>query len=133
MSAVIDRHLRFAIGVQARHNGELGMLGCLSSVKKRLGTSTFYFSNNNPNGRYKLILDDPCQREVTRCLLLINRRVNQKITTKQLFDRSQMGNQSCFRNEKINGVPFTWRKTWKLPANGVFEFDFVTLDQRPPS
>jgi hypothetical protein len=96
-----------------------------------MGASAFYFSNLNPTGRYKLKLDDPVQRQVAKSLVFINRRVNKKIAAKEMFDRSQGGNQSCFRNERVNGYKFVWYKAWTPPQSGTFECDFVCLDQRP--
>jgi len=42
-----------------------------------------------------------------------------------------MGNKSFFRNEKINGKSFVMSPEWQLPTNGVFEFDFMYLQDVP--
>lgn len=42
-----------------------------------------------------------------------------------------MGNRSCFRNEKFNTQPFVMSADWILPQAGVFEFDFMMLQDRP--
>lgn len=53
------------------------------------------------------------------------------VEQKLLADRSQAGNKSCFRNEKYNGVRFTYSTEWILPQQGEFEFDFVFLMKKP--
>ena len=54
-----------------------------------------------------------------------------KIQAKERCDRSKKGNQSCFRNESINGFKFEINSHWKLPPTGIFQFDFVTFAQQP--
>jgi hypothetical protein len=84
----------------------------------------------NPTGRYFLKLDNPIQREVAKILLFINKSNYDKIVKGEAFDRSQYGNKSCFRNEKINKGDFKWSPAFVLPVIGNFEFDFFYM---PPS
>jgi Ran GTPase-activating protein (RanGAP) involved in mRNA processing and transport len=131
MGQMADRHLRFAIANHANYKGGAWMQQLQSQVKQSMGTSSFLFSAANPTGHYCLKLDDPVQRQVAKHLLFINQRVNQKIAAKEWTDRSQQGNQSCFRNESLDGFKFKWSKTFRLPSSGLFECDFVALDLRP--
>ena len=97
-----------------------------------MGRDTMYFSSLNPNGRYRLDLSKKVERDVAKTLIAINKRVNAKIVAKERIDRSQVGNQSCFRNERINNFKFVMHvQTWKLPERGIFEFDFQTFDMQP--
>ena len=63
-------------------------------------------------------------------LIVFNKEVSKKIAAGERADRSQMGNKSCFRNEKINAQSFVMNNEWILPENGVIEFDFVLLYDR---
>ena len=38
--------------------------------------------------------------------MVMNKKVFAAIKAKETVDRSQQGNQSCFRNERINGFKF---------------------------
>lgn len=132
MSSIFDSHLRFAIIAQASQHGEELMNTLLSSIKARMGPSTMYWSCFNPNGHYRLDLGNPVERAVAKNLIVINKRNNAAIVAKERFDRSQTGNQSCFRNEKINNIKFSMHvPSWRLPETGVFEFDFQCFDQNP--
>jgi len=71
-----------------------------------MGVSAFYFSVFNPNGRYKLNLNISYQRDIAKVLMVMNKKVFAAIKAKETVDRSQQGNQSCFRNERINGFKF---------------------------
>ena len=53
------------------------------------------------------------------------------VKAKECVDRSQVGNQSCFRNERINNFKFEMSQNWRLPDNGILEFDFVYLIDKP--
>lgn len=112
--------------------GEEEMYTFLTTIKNRLGFNGMYWSSFNPNGRYVLDLSHPVQRDIARSLIAINKRVNAKIVGKERFDRSQNGNQSCFRNERINNLKFVMHvPSWRLPETGIFEFDFQCFDQHP--
>ena len=125
LASIQDRHLRFALGAQASMQGPDSMNQYLSSARKASGPSSMYFSSFNPNGRYRLNLGVYAEREVAKCLVAINKRVNAKIVAKKMCDRSQMGNQSCFRNERVNNCKFVMHvSTWNVPENGIFDFDF---------
>jgi len=53
-----------------------------------MGKEALYFSNFNPNGKYKLDLENPVQRDILKSMILINRKVNAKIVAKECADRS---------------------------------------------
>ena len=106
LSATQDRHIRFAIAAQAYMDSEQLMMMLMSQVKKDMGTSQFYFSVFNPTGRYKLNLNVGYQRDVAKVLMVMNKKVQPMIKAKEITDRSQIGNQSCFRNERINNHKF---------------------------
>ncbi len=91
------------------------------------------FNFFNPNGHYRLNLSVPEQREVAKCILLLNKQVFAKITAGELCDRSQKGNKSYIRNERYSGGAFTWTPEYVLPTAGWFEFDFVYLTPMRPS
>ena len=61
----------------------------------------------------------------------MNKKMYAMIKAKETVDRSQIGNQSCFRNEKINNFKFEMAQNWRLPDNGIFEFDFIYLIDKP--
>jgi len=61
----------------------------------------------------------------------MNKSIFKAIKAKEVVDRSQVGNQSCFRNERINKEKFKMSQTWKLPDQGIFEFDFVWMGPKP--
>jgi len=52
-------------------------------MKDKLGADTLYFSCFNPNGRYRLNLSNPAEREIAKDLIVINRRVEAKIKAKE--------------------------------------------------
>lgn len=61
----------------------------------------------------------------------MNKKLYAMIKAKECVDRSQVGNQSCFRNERVNNFKFEMTANWRLPEQGIFEFDFVYLIERP--
>ena len=71
------------------------------------------------------------QRDVAKVLMVMNKKAYTMIKAKEIVDRSQIGNQSCFRNERINNYKFEMTQTWKLPNTGIFEFDFIHMADRP--
>ena len=95
------------------------------------GSCNFFFSQFNPNGRYKIDLKVDKQREIAKNLILLNKDITARITAKELCDRSQQGNKSCFRNERISGARFEMSNSWNLPDAGIFEFDFVCFGDVP--
>lgn len=104
----------------------------LTDLRKNMGTNAMFYSSFNPNGRYTLDLSNSVQRGVAKNLVAINKRVYAKIMAKEMVDRSQMGNASCFRNEKVGGKKFEMHPLcWRLPTQGVFEFDFQCFDMQP--
>lgn len=64
-------------------------------------------------------------------LIVINKEAFKKIAAGEKADRSQFGNKSCFRNEKINCQSFLMSNEWVLPDQGILECDFVHLQNIP--
>jgi len=128
MNAIQDRHLRFAIAAQVAPEGANAVNRYLSALTSKMGGApVLYFSPFNPNGRYRLDLSNEIERRVAKNLIVINKGIQARIVAKELSDRSKRGNQSCFRNETINGycdkdMDFN---TWAVPQQGIFKFDFV--------
>lgn len=132
MNSIRDCHLKWAIAAQASQNGDDMQNMLLSDIRNKMGQNAMFFSCFNPNGRYRLDLSIPVQRDVAKYLVAINKKVNAKIVAKECADRSQNGNQSCFRNERINGVRFVMHVgSWRIPTTGLFEFDFQCFDMQP--
>ena len=88
LASIQDRHLRFALGAQASMRGPDEMNQYLSNARKASGAGSLYFSSFNPNGRHRLNLAVYAEREVAKCLVAINKRVNTKIVAKKMCDRS---------------------------------------------
>ena len=101
MTKLQDRHNRFMF-IEAYKD-----MGCmmLSRIHKKLGQA-MNFNFWNPSGHYHLNIGVPEQRDVAKILLLLNKQVYNKIVAGELKDRSQFGNKSYMRNEKLNGGPF---------------------------
>lgn len=91
----------------------------------------YFFSFWNPSCRYELNLSNPIERDIAITLIVMNKQVIKRITQGELVDRSQVGNKSCFRNEKHNGMSFVMDPDYQLPETGLFECDFVYLADRP--
>lgn len=87
----------------------------------------YLFNYWNPNGHYELNLANPVERDVAITLIVMNKEAMKRVAAGERADRSQMGNKSCFRNEKFNTKAFIMTGDWVLPQNGVFEFDFMYL------
>ena len=64
-------------------------------------------------------------------LFIMNKEVGKRIAAGEKADRSQMGNKSCFRNEKYNSKLFVMNNEWQVPHNGSFEFDFMMIIDVP--
>jgi hypothetical protein len=87
------------------------------------------FSSLNPTGHYCLNLRNPVHMSIARCLVFLNRLNYERILKKEAFDRSQYGNQSCFRNERHNAKSFRWSPQFVIPTEGTLEFDFVYIQK----
>ena len=104
----------------------------LTRIYNNIGQAlTFNFWN--PTGRYKLNLSIAQQRQVAKVLLLLNKQYYVKVKAGEYKDRSQRGNASCLRNEKVGGGHITWTPDYILPHMGNFECDFVYLAPVQPS
>lgn len=98
----------------------------MSKVAQKMG-SAFMFNYWNANGHYELNLANPVEREVAVTLIVVNKEAGKRIAAGESADRSQMGNKSCFRNERFNSKNFIMSDSWSLPNTGIFEFDFMYL------
>lgn len=79
----------------------------LLHLEKRAGQA-IAFNFWNPSGHYSLDLGIPMQRQVAKCLHLMNKEFYGKCAKGDFADRSKMGNKSCMRNEKIAGKNLIW-------------------------
>ena len=92
----------------------------------------YFFSYWNPNGHYILNLSNKIEREIAITLIVQNKQVIKRISAGERADRSQYGNKSCFRGERLNGQSFqVTQEDWGLTESGVLEFDFINLMDRP--
>lgn len=126
MNRVVDRHNRFGI-ITSFPKGQRFLL---SKIAQKMGRA-FMFNYWNPNGHYELNLAHPMERDIAVTLIVMNKEVMKRIAAGEKADRSQMGNKSCFRNEKYNSKNFVISEGWNLPRNGIFEFDFMYLIDFP--
>ena len=79
----------------------------LSRIYKKMGPA-MNFNFWNPTGHYNLNLGIQEQREIAKIILILNKQVFNLITAGELKDRSQTGNKSYLRNEKLSGGLFQW-------------------------
>jgi hypothetical protein len=82
-NAIADRHNRFAMFQLWPENAAANISKCT----KELGDA-FNFTFFNPTGHYVLNLNQPQQREVAKCLLLLNKINFDRVTKGELKDRS---------------------------------------------
>ena len=73
----------------------------MSKIHYKLGQS-FNFSFWNPTGHYELNIGNPVERDIAISLIVQSKEVYKRIAAGERADRSQMGNKSCFRNERFN-------------------------------
>lgn len=121
---VMNRHFRYDI-FQYLPNIESKQI-----AMKYLGES-YCFTYYNPTGHYKLKLSNKQEREVALTLLMFNHKYKLLVSQGDVTDRSKMGNQSWFRNEKLSGVSFVYTEEFTLPNHGTFECDFIYLINTP--
>ena len=94
----------------------------------------YNFNYWNPNGHYELNLANEVERDIAVTLFIMNKEMSKRVAAGERADRSQMGNKSCFRNEKYNSKLFIIQNDWQIPRSGVFEFDYMQLmDVSPPT
>ena len=103
----------------------------LTRIKSNLGQA-MNFNFWNPQGHYVLNLKVPEQREVANTILLLNKQFFVKVKAGELKDRSQHGNASCLRNEKVAGGAIIWTPDYVLPKMGNFECDFIYMVPNRP-
>jgi hypothetical protein len=78
-----------------------------------------------------LNLSNQIEREIAITILVLNKEAGKKVASGLAADRSKLGNKSCFRNEKHNGMNIVIDSEYHLPESGVLEFDFVYLIDKP--
>ena len=123
-----DQHNRFKIIEHFKSDAQ----SLLTRMHANLGQAMF-FNFWNPSGHYDLNLTVPEQRAVANVILLLNKLFAAKVKTGEYKDRSQKGNASCLRNEKVSGGHFVWTPDYILPKMGNFQFDFVYMTPNRPS
>ena len=64
---------------------------------------SYFFNYWNSNGHYILNLGNKVERDIAITLIVKNKQAVKRIQAGERADRSQFGNKSCFRNERING------------------------------
>ena len=110
LNRIVDRHNRFLL-VSHFLNYQSTLL---TKVYKRM-SQAFQFSFWNPNCHYCLNLQNQVEREIAMTLIVMNKEASKKVASGEKPDRSQMGNKSCFRNEKFNSQIFVMSNEWILP------------------
>ena len=108
MNRIVDRHNRFALISHFPKNQQRTLL---SKISQRMGNA-FYFPYWNPNGHYELNLANQVERDIAITLIVLNKEVMKRVAAGEKADRSQMGNKSCFRNEKFNSKAFIMLGDW---------------------
>jgi len=66
----------------------------------------YNFNFWNPNGHYKLNLANEVERKVATCLFVMNKEAKSLMEQGEMCDRSQHGNKSTWRGERLNGGRF---------------------------
>jgi hypothetical protein len=100
---------------------------------KALGAASFSFTRNNATGNYRLNFEDPVDREL--CLRLVECYNEQRLRLKQLdLDNDSRVNglvrekpERVWRNLKVNGKPFVFDPSWRIPHTGRMQVDFVVI------
>lgn len=101
LNRISDRQNRFTLITHFQNIAKR----LLTKIASKMGDA-FFFSFWNPTSHYALNLANIIEREIAMTIIILNKEVNKQIVGGTLADRSQMGNKSCFRNEKINGMSF---------------------------
>jgi hypothetical protein len=107
MNRVVDRHNRFAM---ISHLPKVQRT-LLTKIYQKMGRA-YSFNYWNPNGHYELNLANPIERDIAITLIVMNKEGMKRISAGEKADRSQMGNKSCFRNEKFNTKAFIMTGEW---------------------
>jgi len=97
-------------------------------VALRRAAKFLSFNAENPTGHYRLDLSNPTDFFLAQRLMLLDRwEIATRLELKRA-DTSRRGTNSCCLNERYQEMPFVEiaLARWKLPENGVFEFDYVT-------
>jgi hypothetical protein len=110
MNRIVDRHNRFALVSHFPKQQK----SLLTKISQRMGGS-YFFNYWNPNGHYELNLANQVERDIAISLIILNKEASKRIAAGEKADRSQMGNKSCFRNEKFNSKLFVMSNDWALP------------------
>lgn len=123
LNCVRDQHAKFFMA--SHFNLNASILPSKSSfltidIKKLMGDA-FNFNFWNPNGHYVLNLSNKVERQVAICLFVMNKEARKAIEEGLLCDRSQHGNKSIWRSEKLNGGRF-------IVSNGKLFFDIRLED-----
>jgi len=89
---------------------------------------------DNPNGHYKLDLENPSDHAVADRLLLLDRWETSIAKRLGRMDCSQRGNHSCIRNEMYQHRPLRVAslQEWNMPEVDQLEFDYSSGKRPPP-
>merc|ERR1719359_2270907 len=92
------------------------------------------FNIENPNGHYKLNLENAADYFVAERLLLLDRWETSVARRLGRADTSQRGNFSQIRNEQFQERPLRVASVqeWNMPEKDVFEFDYSSGKRPPP-
>jgi hypothetical protein len=107
MNKIADRHNRFAMV----SNFPKSQRTLLTKVAQKMGRA-YNFNYWNPNGHYELNRANEVERDVAATLFIMNKEMGKRIAAGERADRSQMGNKSCFRNEKFNTKSYELELLW---------------------
>jgi len=107
-----------------------------AQVEAKLGIVAFTFDPNNATGFHKLNLTNSFQREVMMRLIEIRNSQRKDVSRwKSHLNRGTSSREDLelvFRNLKLNGVPFSYTSSWRVPELGVIEVDFVDVRKPDP-
>jgi len=97
------------------------------AVVRKQTKNAFFFNPLNPTDRYALDLTSPSDRSVAERILTINTWEKQMAMKKDLVDKSEHGTFDCLRNCKLNKLEFIFDSKFRIPPDGMWYFDYVTL------
>jgi predicted nucleic acid-binding protein len=78
-----------------------------ATVRHILG-ELYYFNEENPTGHYRLNLERKYDCSLADKILELNNEERVLRLRRNYADTSQRGNLMNFRNESLNGTPFSW-------------------------
>ena len=128
MPKIRDRHNRFKLIGHFKWEMQTMLTRIHNNMEQAMNFNFF-----NPQGHYELNLAVPEQRDVANTILFLNKQFFAKVKAGECKDRSQFGNASCLRNEKVGGGVLLWTPDYVLPHVGKFECDFIYMVPNRPT